>query len=65
MNKDLFTFLVAGKAGEGIRKAGTVALRIFSWMGREAFQMDDYQCLIGEEHNFSIVSTSLEMVFSH
>jgi len=52
MNKDLFTFLVAGKAGEGIRKAGTVALGIFSWMGREGFQMDDYQSLIGEDTTF-------------
>ncbi|MHA1320580.1 MAG: hypothetical protein ACTSQ1_12330 [Promethearchaeota archaeon] len=43
---DVFTFLVGGKAGEGVKKAGSVAAHMFSSMGRQVFQMDDYMSLI-------------------
>ncbi len=65
MENDVFTFLVGGKAGEGVKKAGSVAAHIFSSMGRHIFQMDDYMSLIRGGHNFSVVSTSTKLVSSH
>ncbi len=58
---DVFTYMVAGKAGEGVRKAGQVAAHIFADMGRAVFQMDDYPSLIKGGHNFSVVSTAEEL----
>jgi len=63
--KDVFTFLVGGKAGQGVRTAGTAAAAIFTSMGRHAFQMDDYPSLIRGGHNFSVVSTALRPTHSH
>ena len=65
MANDVFTFLVGGKAGEGIKKAGSVAAHILSSMGQRVFQMDDYMSLIRGGHNFSIVSTSTRWITSH
>ena len=62
---DVFTFLVGGKAGEGVKKAGSVAAHIFSSIGRQVFQMDDYMSLIRGGHNFSVVSTSTRWISSH
>ncbi|MBY8984226.1 MAG: 2-oxoacid:acceptor oxidoreductase subunit alpha [Candidatus Lokiarchaeota archaeon] len=62
---DIFTFLVGGKAGEGAKKAGSVAAHIFSSLGRHVFQMDDYMSLIRGGHNFSVISTSTNGIFSH
>ncbi|MFX0073888.1 MAG: 2-oxoacid:acceptor oxidoreductase family protein, partial [Candidatus Hermodarchaeota archaeon] len=64
MGNDVFTFLVGGKAGEGVKKAGSVAAHIFSSMGRQVFQMDDYMSLIRGAHNFSVVSTSTRWLSS-
>ena len=64
MVQDVFTFLVGGKAGEGVKKAGSVAAHIFSNMGRRIFQMDDYMSLIRGGHNFSVVSTSSRWIAS-
>jgi 2-oxoglutarate ferredoxin oxidoreductase subunit alpha len=64
MNSDVFTFLVGGKAGEGVKKAGSVAAHIFSSLGRHVFQMDDYMSLIRGGHNFSVVSTSPRWISS-
>lgn len=64
MSNDVFTFLVGGKAGEGVKKAGSVAAHIFSSMGRHVFQMDDYMSLIRGGHNFSVVSTSTRWITS-
>ncbi|NVM17572.1 MAG: 2-oxoacid:acceptor oxidoreductase subunit alpha [Candidatus Lokiarchaeota archaeon] len=64
MSKDVFTFLVGGKAGEGVKKAGSVAAHIFSSMGRHVFQLDDYMSLIRGGHNFSVVSTSPRWITS-
>jgi 2-oxoglutarate ferredoxin oxidoreductase subunit alpha len=63
--KEVFNFLVGGKAGEGVKKAGSVAAHLFSDMGRHVFQMDDYQSLIKGGHNFSIVSTARRKITSH
>ena len=62
---DVFTFLVGGKAGEGVKKAGSVAAHIFSSLGRHVFQMDDYMSLIRGGHNFSVISTSTRRLTSH
>ncbi len=62
---DVFTFLVGGKAGEGVKKAGSVAAHIFSSLGRNVFQMDDYMSLIRGGHNFSVISTAPRWITSH
>jgi 2-oxoglutarate ferredoxin oxidoreductase subunit alpha len=64
MKNDVFTFLVGGKAGEGVKKAGSVAAHIFSNLGRHVFQLDDYMSLIRGGHNFSVVSTSTRKISS-
>ncbi len=48
MDSDVFTFIVGGKAGEGVKKAGSVAAHIFSSLGRHVFQMDDYMSIINK-----------------
>jgi len=65
LREDLFTFLVGGEAGHGVKKAGSLAAGIFAGMGRGVFQMDDYQSLIRGGHNFSVVSTSIDEISSH
>ncbi|MFX0048406.1 MAG: 2-oxoacid:acceptor oxidoreductase family protein, partial [Candidatus Hermodarchaeota archaeon] len=65
MISDVFTFLVGGKAGEGVKKAGSVAAHIFSSIGRHVFQLDDYMSLIRGGHNFSVISTSKRWISSH
>jgi len=65
MVSEVFTFLVGGKAGEGVKKAGSVAAHIFSSLGRHVFQMDDYMSLIRGGHNFSVISTSPRWISSH
>ncbi|MBN1802651.1 MAG: 2-oxoacid:acceptor oxidoreductase subunit alpha [Candidatus Lokiarchaeota archaeon] len=64
-DNDTFTIIIGGKAGEGVKKAGAVACKIFSKMGRFAFQLDDYMSLIRGGHNFSIVSSSITPITSH
>ena len=64
MEKELFTFIVGGKAGEGVRKAGSVASQIFVNKERDVFQMDDYMSLIRGGHNFSVVSTRKNTIYS-
>ncbi len=65
MKKDVLTFIIGGKAGEGVRKAGTVAARLFARMKRQVFNMDDYQSLIKGGHNFSVISTATREIKSH
>ena len=59
-----FTFLVGGEAGHGVRLAGTIAGDLCGELGRYVFQMDDYQSLIRGGHNFSVVTSSPQPVFS-
>ncbi|MGC9307304.1 MAG: 2-oxoacid:acceptor oxidoreductase family protein [Thermoplasmatota archaeon] len=61
----VFTFIVGGKAGMGVRSAGATAASIFNAMGRGVFQMDDYPSLIRGGHNFSVVSTAPGEISSH
>ncbi len=65
MVKEIFTFLVGGKAGEGVKKAGSVAADVLAGMGRNVFQMDDYMSLIRGGHNFSVVSSAPRKIYSH
>ncbi len=65
IKNDVFTFIVGGQAGQGVKKAGSVASHIFSTMGRQVFQMDDYMSLIRGGHNFSVISTSKRWLSSH
>ncbi|MFW9988780.1 MAG: 2-oxoacid:acceptor oxidoreductase subunit alpha [Candidatus Odinarchaeota archaeon] len=65
MDSEVFTFLVGGKAGEGVKKAGSVAAHMFSDLGRHVFQMDDYMSLIRGGHNFSVISTRPRWISSH
>jgi 2-oxoglutarate ferredoxin oxidoreductase subunit alpha len=65
MRKDVFTFLVGGQAGQGIKKTGSVASAMFANMGRFVFEMDDYQSLIRGGHNFSVVSTAEKEINSN
>ncbi len=64
MKNDVFTFLVGGKAGEGVKKAGSVAAHMFSRLGRHIFQLDDYMSLIRGGHNFAAVSTAPRWISS-
>jgi 2-oxoglutarate ferredoxin oxidoreductase subunit alpha len=59
-----YTVLVGGKAGEGVKKAAQVITQTCLRMGRYVFQSDDYQSLIKGGHNFSVVSTASEPVYS-
>ena len=65
MVKDVFTFIVGGKAGEGVKKTGAVAAQMFIDMKRQVFQMDDYMSLIRGGHNFSVVSTATRWISNH
>jgi 2-oxoglutarate ferredoxin oxidoreductase subunit alpha len=65
ITKDVFTYLIGGKAGQGTKKAGIVAANFFIALKRNVFQMNDYPSLIRGGHNFSIVSTATRKIFSH
>jgi 2-oxoglutarate/2-oxoacid ferredoxin oxidoreductase subunit alpha len=65
MKKDVFTIIIGGKAGQGTKKAGIVAANFFSNLKREVFQNNEYPSLIRGGHNFSVVSTSTQKLFSH
>jgi 2-oxoglutarate ferredoxin oxidoreductase subunit alpha len=65
MKSDVFTYIVGGKAGEGVKKAGSTAANHFAAMGRHVFQMDDYPSLIRGGHNFVAVSTATRDITSH
>jgi 2-oxoglutarate ferredoxin oxidoreductase subunit alpha len=65
VKQDIFTFIVGGKAGEGVKKAGSVVAQLFAKMGRQIFEMDDYQSLIKGGHNFSVISTAKRRITSH
>ncbi len=61
---NIFTFLVGGKAGAGVKKAGAAAARLFAQNGLRVFQMDDYQSLIKGGHNFSVISCATRPITS-
>ncbi|PNX49830.1 MAG: 2-oxoacid:ferredoxin oxidoreductase subunit alpha [Thermoplasmata archaeon M9B1D] len=65
MKKEVLTYIIGGKAGQGTKKAGIVAANFFADLKREVFQMNDYPSLIRGGHNFSVVSTSTSKIYSH
>lgn len=65
MKKEVFTYMIGGKAGQGIKKAGSVATNLFASMKRNVFHMMDYPSLIRGGHNFSVVSSSTSPIHSH
>jgi 2-oxoglutarate ferredoxin oxidoreductase subunit alpha len=58
----VYSVLIGGKAGEGIKKATLVIATALMRRGWHVFQQDDYQSLIKGGHNFSIVSFAEEPV---
>ncbi|MFO8018389.1 MAG: 2-oxoacid:acceptor oxidoreductase subunit alpha [Promethearchaeia archaeon] len=56
--------MVGGKAGEGVKKSGLLAAKLFSNVGRYVFQRDDYMSLIQGGHNYSVVTTANRQVNS-
>ena len=62
--KDVFTYLIGGKAGQGIMKAGEAAGNLFSLLKRYSFQINEYPSLIRGGHNFAIVSSSVRPMYS-
>lgn len=56
--KDIFTILVGGKAGEGVKKLAQLIAKTALEHDLHCFQSDDYQSLIKGGHNFSTVSIS-------
>ncbi len=65
MPGEILTVLIGGKAGEGVKKTGSVAAHLFAGRGRHVFEMDDYQSLIKGGHNFSVVSSATRPIMSH
>ena len=65
VKKEVFTILVGGSAGNGVKKIGAVASSFFASLGRHVFEMEDYQSLIKGGHNFCVVSTALDPIYSH
>jgi len=59
----VFTVLIGGKAGEGVKKAAQVVAHTLMACGKHVFQMDDYQSVIKGGHNFSVVSSSDAVVY--
>lgn len=58
MAHEVFTVLIGGKAGEGVKKAAQVIAHLGMACGKYVFQNDDYQSLIRGGHNFSVVTLS-------
>jgi len=60
----LYSILIGGKAGEGVKKVAQVIGKMLCQQGRQVIQMDDYQSLIKGGHNFSVVTSAPEPVFA-
>ncbi|MDP2821019.1 MAG: 2-oxoacid:acceptor oxidoreductase subunit alpha [bacterium] len=60
-----FSFLIGGKAGDGIKQAGHFLAQLFNELGYNIFIYEDYQSLITGGHNFSIVRASDKRILSH
>ncbi len=65
MKHNIYSVLIGGEAGQGVRMAGILFSRIMNQVGRHVFEMDDYQSLIRGGHNASCIASSIDPVFSH
>ncbi len=59
----VYTVLIGGKAGEGVKKAAQVLANQLLRHGLYVYQQDDYQSLIKGGHNFSNVSYGQNPVY--
>ncbi|MCB5271642.1 MAG: 2-oxoacid:acceptor oxidoreductase family protein [Candidatus Cloacimonetes bacterium] len=64
MNSKIYSVLIGGKAGEGVKKAAQVIANLAAKHHLYTFQTDDYQSLIRGGHNFSLISIASERVFN-
>jgi len=62
--QNIYTVLIGGKAGEGIKKSAQVIALLAVRHQNNVFQNDDYQSLIKGGHNFSVVSMSGEAMYN-
>lgn len=60
MEKNDYSILIGGAAGQGSRKAGLIIAKLFKNLGYNVFISEDYQSLIKGGHNFSVVRVSEE-----
>lgn len=60
-----FSILLAGKAGDGIKKAASIIANYCGKKGLYVFQYDDYQSVIKGGHNYSIISVDRKPIYSH
>lgn len=58
----VYSILIGGKAGLGIKKAAQVIATALLHDGWHVFQQDDYQSLIKGGHNFSIISFATQPI---
>ncbi len=61
---EVYSVLIGGKAGEGIKKSAQVIASALMQHGWLVFQQDDYQSVIKGGHNFSTVGYSKEPVYN-
>lgn len=59
----IFTVVIGGAAGDGVREAGSSLGRVLAKVGYEVFASFKYPSLIRGGHNFSRVSLSKEKIF--
>ncbi len=64
MKPKIYSILIGGKAGEGVKKAAQVIADLAVGQNQYTFQTDDYQSLIRGGHNFSLLSIASERVYS-
>lgn len=64
MNRGIYSVLIGGKAGDGVKKSAQVIAQIAMDRDNYIFQADDYQSAIRGAHNFSIVSISSKRLYS-
>lgn len=60
-----YSVLIGGKAGDGIRQAGSLVAHLFSRLGYHIYFWDDYPSLIRGGHNFSIIRASSRKIGAH
>ena len=60
-----FSFLIGGKAGDGVKVAGALVAYMLNELGYWIFIYEDYPSLITGGHNFSIVRASSKKILAH
>lgn len=60
-----FSFLIGGKAGDGVKVAGNLTAHMLNQSGYWIFVYEDYPSLITGGHNFSIIRASSKKILCH